>query len=63
MKDLTEKKLIKEDWDLLKGGKHVCPPYGVYRVGRTYKIVNPENKNEVIKARCTQNCPFALIKI
>ena len=58
---MKTEKLKGEHYDLLKSGHPVCPRYGKFSVGKLYKIINPYDKNDFLIARCTQNCPIALI--
>lgn len=57
------KKLTQEYFDQLKRGVHACPMNMAFVVGKEYTFENPSNKKERIKARCTQNMPYALLKI
>ena len=57
------KKLNQEHFDQLKSGYHACPANLVFQVGREYTFENPSDKTEKLKAKCTQNCPFALLKV
>lgn len=56
------KNLSQEEYNNLISGYHACP-MGRFKVGYNYTILNPSNHKEKIIARCTQNCPYALIKV
>jgi hypothetical protein len=57
------KKISQENYDLLLSGKHACPQNISFVVGKEYLISNPSNKNQKIKAICTQDCPYSLLKV
>jgi len=57
------KTLTQENFDQIKSGSHACPYNMTFVVGKVYKFKNPSNSEEVIEARCTQNCPYALLKV
>lgn len=60
---MSFKRLSQEHFNILKSGKHACPDYLSFIVGKEYTFKNPSNPKETIKARCTQSCPYALLKI
>jgi len=55
-------KTLKEEHylELVNSGLH-CPSYGNFKVGATYSIQDAKLKFPVIKARCSQNCPYTLV--
>lgn len=54
--------VIKQEYfDLLKRGENACPRYLSFVIGKEYTFESPNNK-EKIKAICTQNMPYTLLK-
>lgn len=60
---MKTRRLTQEHYNLLKEGGPSCPPDMTFTVGKEYVIKNPSNPGEQLIARCTQNCPYALIKV